>query len=274
MDRLQHKHSLFVKLGALFGPLQHLTAHLDQYDEQERAEALGRYCAEFPTLNQEFLQFSQGQPGHSYAIQFHQFNAALDAVRWRLMDKQPLEKVVTEEFAKALSAIDTVPIPRTSVILEAGSPFTAYCRLRQLCEMDATTSLTWLDPYLDASVFHRFLSGVRPQVPVTLVTCEPGPHAGKQNKDRWICFIDVSRLYAQERGTVAYRLVVQPSLHDRWVVFDAKRIYNLGGSAKDAANRDYFTITTIESTPLNLEAVENIINSGAEFFGANTSNHL
>ncbi|HEU5124631.1 MAG TPA: hypothetical protein VFW05_11275 [Verrucomicrobiae bacterium] len=273
MDRLQHKHSLFVKLGALFGPLQHLIAHPDQYDEQERAEVLGRYCAEYSILEKEFRDFVEGQPGHRYLIQYSEFSSALNSVRVRLTGKQSLEIVVNEEFTKAVSAIDAVPIPKTSVILEAGSPFTAYCRLRQLCEMDATTSLKWLDPYFDASVFHRFLSDVRPKVPVTLITCEPGTHAGKQNKDRWTRFLDVSRLYAQERGIASYRLVVQPSLHDRWVIFDSKRIYNLGGSIKDAASRDYFTITTIESTQSNLEAVENIIISGTEFFGPNTPIH-
>jgi hypothetical protein len=272
MDRLQQKHNLFVKLGALFGPLQRLVAHPEQYDDQERAEVLGRFFAEYMTLQREFSTFSTGQPGHSYAIQDVQFSMVLNFVHARLLDGHPLEKVVPEEFAKALAAIDAVPIPRTSVILEAGSPFTAYCRLRQLCEVDATVSLTWLDPYLDANIFHRFLSSVRIQVPVTLVTCEPS--ASKQNKVRWMRFIDVSRLYAQERGDAGYRLVVQPSLHDRWVVFDAKRIYNLGGSAKDAARRDYFTITTVEASVCNLQTVHRLIISGTEYFGPSTPSHL
>jgi hypothetical protein len=264
---------LFVKLGALLGPLQDLVARPDQYDEQERAETIARYCAEFPRLKEEFRTFTQSQPGHSYDIPYFQFHIALDSVRSRLINGQPIEKVVPEEFAKAQAAIDAVPIPQTSVIIEAGSPFTAYCRLHELCELDTTVSLMWLDPYLDANIFHRFLSSVRPQVPITLVTSEPGPHAGKQNKDRWTEFLDVSRLFAQERGVSGYRLVIQPNLHDRWVVFDAKRIYSLGGSAKDAATRDYFTITTIEASQTNLRTIETHATSGIEFFGKNTPAH-
>jgi hypothetical protein len=189
------------------------------------------------------------------------------------MNGQPIEKVVSETFPKAQAAIDAVPVPRTSVILEAGSPFTAYCRLRELCEVDATVSLIWLDPYLDANIFHRFLSSVRPQVPITLVTSEPGSRAGRQNQNRWTRFLDVSRLFAQERGVPGYRLVVQPNLHDRWVVFDAKRIYSLGGSAKDAATREYFTITTVEASPTNLKTIETHTTSGIEFFGPSTPVH-
>ena len=44
---------------------------------------------------------------------------------------------------------------------------------------------------------------------MTLVTSEPGPHAGKKDKQRWTEFLDLSRLYAQERGPDLYALVVQ-----------------------------------------------------------------
>lgn len=169
--------------------------------------------------------------------------------------------------------IDAVPIPRTSVILEAGSPFTAYCRLRALCEVDATKSLLWLDPYLGATVFYRYLSNVRPEVAITLVTSEPGPHAGGQDKRRWDELLDVSRLFAQERDTSLYRLVVQPNLHDRWVVFDTKRIYALGGSAKDAGNQDDFTIAVVEASEPNLLRIKDQIDTGAEWYGPSTPVH-
>jgi hypothetical protein len=48
---------------------------------------------------------------------------------------------------------------------------------------------------------------------------------------------------------------VQPSLRDRWPVLDDKRINNLGGSAKDAAAKDNFTISTVDATPTNLAAI-------------------
>lgn len=274
MDRLQQKHDLFVKLGALFGPLQRLVEHPDQYDEQEKAETLARYFAEYGRLQKEFLSFSTGQPGHDYAIEYDKLYFALEGVKFRIMGNIPLKEVVSSQLSIAQAAIDAVPVPTTSVILEAGSPFVAYCRLRELCEADATTSLVWLDPFFGASIFHRYISSVRPTVPVTLVTSEPGQNAGNQNRTRWTEFLDVSRLYAQERGPALYKLVMLPNLHDRWAVFDGKRIYSLGGSAKDAGIKDYFTITSVESSPTNLQRLQTHIDTGTELFGPSTTNHV
>lgn len=274
MDRLQQKNSLFIKLGALFGPLLRLVEDPDQYDDQERAEIFARYSAEHSELNNEFLFFSKGQPGHFYRIEFENFHFALYTLSAKLAKNTDLKKAVQEHLANAQAALDAIPVPRTSVILEAGSPFTAYCKLKELCEADATSSLLWLDPFLSASIFHRFLSSVRSIVPVTLVTCEPGAHAGKRDQARWTDFIDISRLYAKERGPALYCLVIQANLHDRWIVLDGKRIYALGGSAKDAGNKDYFTITSIEASEQNLQKIQAHIYGGIEFFGPTITYHL
>lgn len=273
MDRLQEKHSLFTKLGALIGPLQRLVDYPEQYDEQESAQAVARYCDEYPRLASEFLTFSSGVPGHDYSIQYERFYLALRGIKEELIREDPLEAVLPRAVSKAQAAIDAVPIPPASVILEAGSPFTAYCRLRELCEIDATLSLVWLDAYMGSSIFHRFLSAVRDTVSVTLVTCEPKPIAGKRDKQRWAEFLDISRLYAQERTPTTYRLLLQSSLHDRWIVLDNKRIYSLGGSAKDAGNRDYFTISNVDASPGNHAAIDELTTSGKEMFGPDTPTH-
>ena len=119
---------------------------------------------------------------------------ALRAVKNQLIQGKPLDWIVGKQLSIAQAAIDAVPVPQTSVILEAGSPFTTYCRLRALCESDATKSLVWLDPFFDASIFHRYLASVRPEVPITLVTSEPGSHWGNRDRTRWTDFLDVSRL--------------------------------------------------------------------------------
>jgi hypothetical protein len=273
MDRLQEKYGLFSKLGALFGPLQSLIDHPAQYNEQEKAQAIARYCNEYPRLKRAFSTFCNGEPGHAYDIQEGLFNTAINDIVTGLWYDKELKDLVPIAISKAQSAIDAVPIPSTSVILEAGSPFTAYCRLRELCEIDATASLVWLDPYFDKSIFHRYLSGIRSGSVVTLITCEPKARASNREKQRWTEFLDISRLYAQERGNTAYRLILQPSLHDRWIVFDEKRIYSLGGSAKDAGSRDNFTITSIESNPANLQIVQNQVTSGTEIFGSMNPTH-
>ena len=245
----------------------------DQYNQQERAETLARYFAEHHKLQAEFRVFSIGQPGHNYAVESQRFGMALNSILAHVFHGRPLETFVREQLAIAQAAIDAVPVPATSVILEAGSPFTAYCRLRELCEADATTSLVWLDPFMGASIFYRYIASVRSTVPVTLVTSEPGLQAGVRDRTRWTEFLDVSRLYASERGPTLYTLIVQPNLHDRWAVFDDKRIYALGGSAKDAAQRDYFTITSVDGAPTNLQRIKNHISSGTEYFGASSPAH-
>ena len=273
MDRLKQKRELFTKLGALFGPLLNFVEHPDRYDSQEESEILARYFAECPKVSQEFHAFSKGQSGHDYAIQRSNFFNALNGVKLLLGAARPLEETIRKALGTAQDSIDAIPIPRTSVILEAGSPFTAYCRLKELCEIDATKSLVWLDPYFSADVFHRYLNSVRNQAPITLVTCEPGLNSGGRDNARWEEFLDISRLYAKENGSAQYRLIVQPTLHDRWVVFDDKRIYSLGGSVKDAGGKDYFTIASVEASQANLQQIRTQIDTGVEFFGPNTSTH-
>jgi hypothetical protein len=263
-DRLRQKHELFIKLGMLFGPLHRLIGQPANFNDREKAETVARYSAEWRDLASQFREFSIGQPGCSYEIEYQIFFNALNGVIQRLMNGATLGKVLPDQYAKALSSIDAIPVSETSEILEAGSPFKAYCKLRELCESNATKSLIWIDPYFDASVFHRYLSSIRGNVPVILVTSEPSESSSKRDKNRWDAFLDVSSLYAQENGPDKFRLIIQPNLHDRWVVFDDKLIYALGGSAKDAAARDYFTITIVDATAKNLERIQRHIETGEE----------
>jgi hypothetical protein len=273
MNRLQEKYTLFTKLGALLGPLQRLVDHPEQFDEQESARVIARYCDEHQRLANEMNVFSKGEPGHDYLIQYSHFFTALHEIRLGLQNNKKLEDLLPVSSAKAQAAIDSIPVHSPSVILDAGSPFTAYCRLRELCEVDATCSLVWLDPYLDYSLFHRYLQHVRLTATITIVTCEPHTNARPRDHQRWAAFLDISRLFASERTHSTYRLVVQKSLHDRWLMLDEKRIYNLGGSAKDAATRDDFTISTVDSTSVNLAAIARNLNAGTELFGPSTPNH-
>lgn len=261
-DRLRQKQDFLVKLGMLLGPLQRLIEHPTDFNEREKAETLARYFAEWHTLINQFDGFCNGQPGYSYRIEFMRFFKALNDLETSLINGVQLEKILPDCWARAQTAIESVPVPQTSEILEAGSPFKAYCKLRDLCESEAKKSLIWIDPYFDANVFYRYLSGIRENVPVILVTQEPP--SNKRDKYRWEAFLDVSSLYAQEHGKDNFRLLIQPNLHDRWVVFDNKLIYALGGSAKDAAARDYFTITNVETTENNLERIERHISTGIE----------
>jgi hypothetical protein len=275
MDRLQQKNELFMKLGALFGPLQHLAESPGSYNEEERKEAIARYSNEWRKLEREFRAFSTGQAGHAYTIERRNFTLALYRVILDLDAGGNLADILARRVPQARAAIAAIPIPRNATILEAQTPFSTYCKLKDLVEGHATSSLVWIDAYMDCSIFYRYLRNLRPEVAVTLVTCEPKPSAGKREQERWASFLDVSRLYAQERGTGCYRLVVhQGLLHDRWLTLDNKRLYTLGGSAKDAGDKQYFTLAGIDASAPNLEKVQEHVDTGKEYFGKSTPTHL
>ncbi len=277
MDRLQQKNELFMKLGALLNPLQRLVEHPDGYDEQERAEILARYFVEWADLASQFGVFARGQEGHYYRIEDGQFFFALGQLAdCKTYDNVALRNLVDKAVETARNAICAIPIPKTSEILEARSPFTAFCKIKDLVEGDAAHELVWVDAYMDLNIFHRFVRGVAPGVAITLVTEAPRANASRRDQDRWTGFLDVSRLFGQERGASLYRLVVHGNgaLHDRWLLLDGKRLFHLGGSAKDAADRSYFTVGRLDASLANISQIQAHVDGGKEYFGSTTTSHL
>lgn len=273
-NRLQEKNGFFIRLGALFGPLQHLAENPDLYDEQEKVETIARYFSDYQSLLMEFGQFCDNQSGHTYLLQKSNFQQAVEGVARDLREQHStLPEFLNTRLAQAQDAINAIPIPRDSTIFEAGTPFSTYCMLKDLCEADTAKELIWVDAYLDMNVFHRFLRGVTPNATITLVTSEPRSNAGTRDRTRWNEFLDISRLFALERGNVNYQLVVHQSLlHDRWLLLDKKRLYSFGGSAKDAGSKQYFTVARMDAAT-NLQTIQAHVSSGTEFFGPNTPQH-
>jgi hypothetical protein len=50
------------------------------------------------------------------------------------------------------------------------------------------------------------------------------------------------------------------------MIFDTKGIYALDGSAKDAGDKDYFTITSVEATENNLQKIQRHIDNSRIIF--------
>lgn len=272
-NRLSEKCDLYYSLGALIRPLEVLVASPSNYTSQERAAVIARYNAEWPQLAQQAERFSKSEPGHNYSIEYHRFFLALSGITNRVARGAALDEILPVQLQQARDAINAIPVPPMSVIQEAGTPFTTYCRIRELCEVDATTSLTWIDAYFDSSVFHRYLAAVSPTTQISLVTTEPSAKASARDKARWNAFLDVSQLFAMEKGSSQYRLLVTSRLHDRWLVFDNSRIYALGGSAKDAGNKDHFTLTSVEASPQNLNLVSETMAGATEYRGSSVRQH-
>lgn len=109
---------------------------------------------------------------------------------------------------------------------------------------------------------------------VTLVTQAPWGQASAHDNQCWLEFLDVSRLYSRKHDAHHYRLLVSnQDLHDRWLRFDNRRLFSLGGSAKDAGDRQYFTIAPLALTPENAARVQAHVDNSEEWYGPSTPQH-
>ncbi len=160
-----------------------------------------------------------------------------------------------------------VPNFPDALILEAHTPFSTYCVVKDLCQTVAER-LIWVDRYLAANIFYRYLRDVSNNVNVTLITWPQN----KRGATEFLKFMEASRLYATERGPDKYRLVVHPDIHDRWLCCDAK-IFALGGSVKDASNKSYFTLSKLDPTEENFKKIDQLLSTGPEIFGPTQTTH-
>jgi len=114
MDRLTQKNDLLIKLGMLFRPLVLLAEKPEDYDAQERAQMIAQYGAEWQLLTREFHSFTEGQPGHSYTVEYYQFQNALQDIISSLINgyvtptSTRFSSLVTTQLSKARNAIDAI----------------------------------------------------------------------------------------------------------------------------------------------------------------------
>jgi len=267
MDRKKQQADLLYKLGLLLAPLQEIVEHPEEHDAASRTRAHARFVADAPILQKEIKDFTTSEPGHNYESKWAKCYNALHILGHqgseKLGDPEALKILLEEKYHVIRNAILSIPIPTDSLILEAYTPFSTYCAVKDLCQT-AAERLIWVDRYLDDSIFYRYLRDVSVNANVTLLTWP--------NRTSDAGFINTSRLYATERGPDNYKLVVNQSIHDRWLCCDSK-IYQLGGSIKDASRKDHFTLSKIDATQENLNKIEQLLNSGTEIFGPAQPNH-
>jgi hypothetical protein len=274
MDRKNEQADLIRKLGAFLAPLEDLVRRPAQFDSQARARVFARVFVEHDAISGAMSRFADGEPGHRYLIQNNQFHGALGVFMGFVYNKNDTDslKHALEKYTPAMqAAILEVPVEGVCGILEAGSPFTAYCRLKDICCATLQT-LVWTDRYFDASVFHRYLREVREAATVTLVTLDSAKITSTKDRARHSEFMDVSRLFATERGPDRYRLIANPDFHDRWMRCDGQ-LYALGGSVKDAGQKSDFAIGRIDPTAENIKKIEDLVTAGTELFGPANRTH-
>lgn len=272
MDRKEQQADFLVQVGFLLKPVLDVIDHPEQYDATERARIRARFHVDFEKFRSAVKGFCNSEPGAAYLQEWHDINHPLSNLGGLVQDKlvgnpagiaEQLRKL-RADLSKAILAI---PVAVDSVIYEARTPFTAYCRIRELC-VTTRQALLYCDRYVSHTLFHRLLEDVSPDVQITLVTW---PRAKHNNPRAFDSFVDVSRLFAKERPTT-YRLLVKPDFHDRWLQTDGQ-LFHPGGSIKDAADSTVFTLSRVDPTPANLQKVADLVNTAAELFGPSTPNH-
>ncbi len=268
-NRKEQQAEILIKLGYLLAPLQDIVDYPDQQTPQTRARASAKFANDQVKFSLDVDSFCKGEEGHRYRIEDDRAMRWLSKLADNLMDyrDEPEKLAPCLEQARngVVDAILAIPTEVDFEVLEAQSPFQAYCKLKTFFET-VSRKVIWADPYMGASLFHRFLRQLPASVSVTLITKDRGNHGEYQS------FLDVSKLYAQEKGASRYTLIVESTNHDRWLQCD-KQIYHLGGSAKDAGKRSPFTISKLAPSQVNFQKLQDLIDSGTELFGPNQTTH-
>jgi len=275
MTRKRQQAELMFSLGQFFGPVLRVAEHPEGFDKEEKTRIMARFFHDHDAFNQLLIKFClTGEAGHKYAVQFTQAQCQISRIHAQAthsnLSENELLDLVTEVSEKVTEILISIPVPVDSSIYEAQTPFSTYCFVNDLCST-VHGSLVWLDRYFDQTVFHRFFSDTPRSVLITLVTLPVTSAKGPSDTKRLSEFLDVSRLFALERGQAGYRLIANSHFHDRWLQCDEK-LFTLGGSIKDLAKP--FTISRIDSTADNLKHVEEAIADGTELFGPNQPQHL
>ena len=170
-------------------------------------------------------------------------------------------------FEGASNVLRELPCEDISAIFPAASPFATYCKIRTVCR-SATTRVDIFDPYIDNTVFHRYLRDVDPSAQIIVMTETKRLTGDPDTRDG---IVTVSELLALERPT-SYRLCAVASIHDRYARID-DAVYHLGGSLKDAAKNDPYTISKTSSDAAIHKTLDDMIAGATEWFGPIVTKH-
>lgn len=272
MNRKEEQAELMYKLGLLVSPLSNIVQNPDEYDASSRTRAGAKFFADLPEFQTAYTSFTRGEAGHKYDSEWQGITVALaglqDGIRKHLNEPEVLSTIIDEKVSSAKQHILAIPTSIDSEVLMAYTPFSTYCALKDLCQT-VGTQLAWVDRYMDAGLFYRYLRDVDVNVGVILVTWPEE----KRDATEWEQFLEVSRLYAAERGIEKYRLVVHTDgIHDRWLYSDGE-MYLLGGSVKDAGRKSDFTVSRLEVTQDLVNCLAALLNTGTELFGPSNPDH-
>jgi hypothetical protein len=273
MTRRAAQLDLLHQVGVWLAPLEQVLANPTAFPAPERARIRATFGPNAETLRNQCLDFTRPSPGVDYAAEFHDIQeplAHLQRLSRSMVDPPPSMAFDVMTLRRRLQdAILAVPTETDGAVYEAGTPFTTHLRIRELCST-ARRHLLFVDRYLDASIFHRYLDSGAPGRQLVILTWPEARHTGRYLV-RFREFLDVSRLYAAEFPG-HYRLLVNDAIHDRYVWAD-DALFHIGGSLKDAADRTPCTLTRAQNTDAVLAPVRGLFDRATELFGPATPTH-
>ena len=275
MSRQREKEQLFFELGLLFGPLLKMKEHPERYESDERARILARYFAEWDVFVNRVEKFTRGEPGCNYMTHYHRVHnlcyGIINHATNHPENTEGLLSLALQNSSNIREVISSIPVPLESAIHEAVTPFSTCCFVRDLC-LSAAKEIAWADRYMDCCLFHRFLRDIAAKVVITLVTWPENRLTGSRDRARFTEFLDISRLFAAERGPDGYRLIANEDFHDRWLRCD-EGMFVLGGSIKDLGREPTFTISRLDATVENKTTLDGVIAGGTVLFGPGVPKH-
>ncbi len=257
IDRKQQQTDLIVGVGHLLHPLRGIAV------EGKTPTEIANACREFNADLKDYRQAADAF-AEEYDVERVAITRALNVLANQLGHHRDKPDALTRELDTAQTAVTDallrVPMEVPSLVLGALSPFRALRTLKALFSA-ARTSVTCADPYMDRTIFHRYLADVDPSATVLLVTTDKG--GGGSNRLQEL--VDVARLYATERAPTSVTLVKAASAHDRHLICDDEA-HHLGGSLKDAAAKDHYSITS-QDLPDAETAINALVAAGTALLG-------
>lgn len=141
-----------------------------------------------------------------------------------------------ELISEVMIATAQIVTPSVDANIKAGNSFSAYCFISSLI-CGTSSELIIVDPYIDQSIFYRYLCRLPKDTKIKIVTDK-----GKLKGDRLKEFESVEVLFESEYPK--YIRELRGGLHDRYIINEANA-YSLGGSIKDAAKKSDYSIVQL-----------------------------
>ena len=265
-DRKEEQADLLIQFGDLIAPLEGLVALPEKQTPQTRSRACAKFIHDLQLFQQNVQQFVTGELGHHYSVERQGIIGSLNIFSSQLDQFRDDPEVIKSRLADLRETVKrnilSIPCDVEEGVIGSGSPFTAYLKIRSICET-AEKELVFVDPWMGAGTPRRYFRDIPESVVVSVIT-------KKRSRQDFSDFLDLSWLYSKERGHLKYRLFYHSDLHDRYLKAD-DTVYHLGGSIKDAGVGSDFTITNGDAQ--TAEAISKLMKEATEVFGPKNPKH-